>query len=161
MAATWPDSIRQLQNVVRNLVVRHDGGRATAAMLPPEFSRAVGGRTAPGIAAPASGAPPAGGLPATDQPDDPWRSAGAGADDPLAAIAAALASLVTARAPASPPPMTRASTVRPLSEVAKEQILLALDRCAQDVPRAAAMLGVNPSTIYRKPQGWRSEARDR
>ena len=30
----WPGNVRQLQNVIRRLVVMHDGDRVTAAMLP-------------------------------------------------------------------------------------------------------------------------------
>jgi two-component system, repressor protein LuxO len=30
----WPGNVRQLQNVIRNVVVLHDGEQVTAAMLP-------------------------------------------------------------------------------------------------------------------------------
>jgi two-component system repressor protein LuxO len=47
--------------------------------------------------------------------------------------------------------------VRPLWLVEKETIMHALRLCRDDVPRAAAMLEVSPSTIYRKLQLWREK----
>jgi two-component system repressor protein LuxO len=41
----------------------------------------------------------------------------------------------------------------------KRMILAALRHTGQDVPRAAAMLQVNPSTIYRKLHAWREDTR--
>jgi two-component system, repressor protein LuxO len=38
---SWPGNVRQLQNVIRRMVVLNDGGRVTADMLPPELSRDV------------------------------------------------------------------------------------------------------------------------
>lgn len=40
-AYSWPGNVRQLQNVIRRMVVLNDGGRVTADMLPPELSRDV------------------------------------------------------------------------------------------------------------------------
>lgn len=36
MSHDWPGNVRQLLNVIRNVVVLHDGGLVTADMLPPE-----------------------------------------------------------------------------------------------------------------------------
>ena len=38
----------------------------------------------------------------------------------------------------------------------KRLILTALEQTGHDVPRAAALLEVNPSTIYRKLAAWRA-----
>jgi two-component system repressor protein LuxO len=46
----------------------------------------------------------------------------------------------------------------PLAEMERRLILAALARCANDVPRAAALLEINPSTIYRKLQVWKGRA---
>ena len=35
----WPGNVRQLQNVIRNIVVLHDGDTVTAAMLPPPLGQ--------------------------------------------------------------------------------------------------------------------------
>ncbi len=49
----WPGNVRQLQNVIRRLVVMHDGDRVTAAMLP----LALAHGSQPAAAAPAAVAP--------------------------------------------------------------------------------------------------------
>ena len=46
--------------------------------------------------------------------------------------------------------------IEPLATMEKRLILAALDHTQQDVPRAAALLEVNPSTIYRKLAAWRA-----
>ena len=47
--------------------------------------------------------------------------------------------------------------VQPLAVAERRMIEAALRQTNNDVPRAAAMLEVNPSTIYRKLQAWRAE----
>jgi two-component system repressor protein LuxO len=47
--------------------------------------------------------------------------------------------------------------ILPLAVVEKRMIMAALRNTGQDVPRAAAILQVNPSTIYRKLHAWRNE----
>jgi two-component system, repressor protein LuxO len=46
--------------------------------------------------------------------------------------------------------------IMPLAEMEKRTIQAALQRTGNDVTRAAALLEVNPSTIYRKLQSWRT-----
>jgi DNA-binding NtrC family response regulator len=103
---SWPGNIRELQNVLRNVVLFHDGPLVTAAML----ARLDG----PGVAARQS-APP------------------------LLRLA---------------PAPTRNVAVKPLWQVEKEAIEHALSACGGNVPRAAALLEVNPSTIYRRKAEW-------
>jgi two-component system repressor protein LuxO len=50
-----------------------------------------------------------------------------------------------------------AESFEPLAVMERRYILAALDHARGDVPRAAAMLGVNPSTVYRKLTAWRAE----
>ncbi|PJG60033.1 sigma-54-dependent transcriptional regulator [Aeromonas cavernicola] len=63
-------------------------------------------------------------------------------------------------APASPAPTPDApecgagSAIRPLWVVEKEVIEHAIARCDGNIPKAAALLEISPSTIYRKKQGW-------
>ena len=45
-------------------------------------------------------------------------------------------------------------SIRPLWIIEKETIENAIDKCDGNVPRAAAMLEISPSTIYRKRQTW-------
>ena len=52
---------------------------------------------------------------------------------------------------ASPP------VIRPLAVVEREAIEAALTLCDGNIPRAAAALGVSPSTLYRKKQAWEGD----
>jgi two-component system, repressor protein LuxO len=128
----WPGNVRQLQNVVRNIVVLHDGERVETAMLPslllPARASAVATTPPPAIAAPA-------------RQDSPGSMACTGTDGMQ--------------------PVQSAEAVEPeilpLAVVERRMIMAALRHTAQDVPRAAALLQVNPSTIYRKLQAWRND----
>ena len=104
MAYPWPGNVRQLANVVRNVVVLSPSGVATAAMLP-----AVVRETAPAR---------------------PTVSAG-----PVA------------------PPATPAG-IRPMAVVEREAIEAALTEAGGNVGRAAALLEIDASTIYRKRREW-------
>jgi DNA-binding NtrC family response regulator len=47
--------------------------------------------------------------------------------------------------------------IRPLAVVEREAIEAALTLCDGNIPRAAAALGVSPSTLYRKKQAWEGD----
>ncbi|MFM5163363.1 sigma-54-dependent transcriptional regulator [Aeromonas rivipollensis] len=51
-------------------------------------------------------------------------------------------------------PMSAPLPVRPLWLVEKEAIEQAIASCDGNIPKAAALLEISPSTIYRKKQGW-------
>jgi two-component system, repressor protein LuxO len=61
---------------------------------------------------------------------------------------------IAALAPASRP---GATTVKPLWLIEKEAIEEAIALCNGNIPRAAAMLEINPSTIYRRKAEWEKE----
>jgi two-component system repressor protein LuxO len=140
LAYPWPGNVRQLQNVVRNIVVLHDGERVDAAMLPPPLGRTAHAEPRawpepePPAKPPTSPAPPV--LPVMTPPH-PW---------------------VTRPAPSSPaePLPIPEPEIMPLAEMERRLILAALRQTQDDVPRAAALLQVNPSTIYRRLQAWRA-----
>jgi two-component system repressor protein LuxO len=44
--------------------------------------------------------------------------------------------------------------IRPLLEIEKQAIEEAIRICQDNVPLAAARLGVSPSTLYRKLKSW-------
>ncbi len=113
----WPGNVRQLLNVIRNVVVLNDGPSVTMAMLPRELA---GSATGPAAAAPRVDATP--------------RGSAAPAD-----TAATLAALIEGRT---------------LAEIEKLVIEAAIARHGGSLPRAARALGVSPSTIYRKREGW-------
>ena len=82
--------------------------------------------------------------------------------EPLKSRAAeGLAAPAPAAAPvqAAAASLPEAVTIRPLWLVEKELIQLALRQCDDDVPKAATLLEISPSTIYRKLQQWKAEAR--
>jgi two-component system repressor protein LuxO len=58
-----------------------------------------------------------------------------------------------ARVPAEP-----GRRIRPLAEVEREAIEEAVAACGGNIPRAAAWLGISPSTLYRKRAAWTSAA---
>jgi two-component system repressor protein LuxO len=105
----WPGNVRQVQNVIRNVVVLHDGAVVEPAMLPDPFR--------------------------------PGRRLAVGDGE---------AGTVGER-PANP----AAPALRPLWQIEKDAILATLRACEEDVPRAATVLEISPSTIYRKMQQWR------
>jgi two-component system, repressor protein LuxO len=115
-ACRWPGNVRQLQNVIRQIVVVHDGDLVTGRMLPPDFD--------------------------SERPADGER-------------------------PASPPPAAnpapvaaagRKDAIVPLAELERRAIEQAIELCGGNMTAAAARLGVNVSTIYRKRQGWSKAA---
>ena len=60
--------------------------------------------------------------------------------------------------PTSTTTTTHLSNIRSLAEVERETIEQTIELCNGNVPKAAALLDVSPSTIYRKIQGWETYA---
>ncbi|TCS42393.1 sigma-54-dependent transcriptional regulator [Reinekea marinisedimentorum] len=109
MSYDWPGNVRQLQNIIRNIVVLNQGSEVTAEMIP---------------------------RPVCD-----------------------LASRGTPAAPAAAnlqqaPSVSGSGGVRPLWEVEREAIEHAIAACEGNIPKAAALLDVSASTIYRKREKW-------
>ena len=112
----WPGNVRQLLNVLRNVVVLNEGESVTTTMLPLEILHLSEEDTlAPPPAAGAATAPPG------------------------------LAPLIG----------------RPLAEVERLLIEATIRECGGSVTRAARMLDVSPSTLYRKREAWQAEERAR
>jgi two-component system repressor protein LuxO len=47
-------------------------------------------------------------------------------------------------------------SIRPLWKIEKQAIEQAIEQCDGNIPKAAALLDISPSTIYRKRQQWES-----
>jgi two-component system, repressor protein LuxO len=105
LAYPWPGNVRQLSNVVRNVVVLSPSGVATASLLPPVVREAA----------------------------------------PLRPVALA-AGLPGVQAPSQ--------GIRPMAVVEREVIEAALIEAGGNVGRAAALLEIDASTIYRKKREW-------
>ena len=114
----WPGNIRQMQNVIRNIVVLNDGEAVTADMLPPPLDRQV--RKTPETASSVAQTP-------------------SGTDENILPVQA--------------PPLDDGD-ITPLWKVERDVIERAIDACEGNIPKAAAKLGVSPSTIYRKKLSW-------
>jgi DNA-binding NtrC family response regulator len=127
----WPGNVRQLQNVIRNIVVLNNGPLVTLDMLPPPINQ---DSTQPRISEPSTpwpeDAPPA----VSD-----WQPAGAKISEAAPSVAAVTDSH---------------SEIRPLWMIEKDAIEEAIAKCDGNIPRAAAFLDISPSTIYRKRLQW-------
>ena len=131
LSYNWPGNVRQLQNVIRNALVMNDSkiidehmlSIAGAASKPP--SRTVEARS-----------------------------------DVLTEIGAVEHSVndtsvlePSGRATTDPQRWRTPVDIAPLADIEQVAIERALDICQGNIPRAAAFLGVSPSTIYRKRKG--------
>jgi len=117
---SWPGNVRQLQNVIRNIVVLYDGEVVEAEMLPKQANSAASFAVS-----------------SARQPEQAIH------DDVRLDIAAAA---------------TRTSgDILPLEQTIRRTIERAVAACAGSIPRAAGMLQVSPSTLYRRIQMWQSE----
>ncbi|MGN7613933.1 sigma-54-dependent transcriptional regulator [Magnetococcales bacterium HHB-1] len=107
----WPGNIRQLQNIIRQIVVLHQGGEVLPAMLPMPLS---GETYKSGVK-----------------------------NDPFPPQEEAMVSSTVQQSEVN-------QSVLPLWKMELVAIERALQLCDNNVPKAASLLEVNPSTIYRK-----------
>lgn len=112
----WPGNIRQLQNVIRQIVVLNDGPEVTLDMIPQQVRQG---------------------------------------HSPLEPEKVKLASATAQIANQSPSFTVDAQMqIEPLWQVEKAAIERAIALCDGNVPKAAALLEVSASTIYRKKERW-------
>ncbi len=103
----WPGNVRQLQNVIRNIVVLHDDAQVKMEHIPPPLDTSLSEQE------------------------------------------------LFSRLPAVSEPLpSLQSPIKSLAQVEREAIVNAIDHCDGNIPRAAALLEVSPSTLYRKKQSW-------
>lgn len=187
MAYHWPGNVRQLQNLVRNIVVMNAGGLIDATMLPRELA-SIGQTPGPSaahlgnIAAQENGindglsqldeldqraplAPPAmprgyalgTGNPVTDQLIDGVYSA-----QPAVNESSQLSDLYSPqddlpREDVLPTAAKSTQDIKALDQVIRETIEEAIELCDGSIPKAAKALCVSPSTLYRRVQSWALE----
>jgi two-component system repressor protein LuxO len=133
MAYHWPGNVRQLQNVVRSVVVLNDGEFVTPDLFPREILAA-------GVSAR---------LPISPPPPPAFVT-----QELLEPQAPRTAAAFTQSPPQAAPSAVRA--LRSLEDVIRETIEEAIAQCGGSIPKAAAALDVSPSTLYRRIQGWES-----
>lgn len=145
----WPGNIRELQNIIRNIVVMNEGEIVTSRMFPGHIVNAL---TSPQK---------------TDCREDfgasqeaSQKSASYISSDELA-YAAGLAPELENQSGMSF--MEAASTtqhVAPLWLVEKRAIERAIAYCGGNIPKAAIFLDISPSTIYRKKAIWKKSEKE-
>ena len=104
----WPGNVRQVLNVIRNVVVLNEGGLVTPAMLPEDL--------------------------ATNSDAKPAHVQVPFLDEEAPGLEGLLG--------------------RPLAEVERMIVTATLARHGGSVPKAARVLDLSPSTLYRKLEGW-------
>ena len=104
----WPGNVRQVLNVIRNVVVLNPGGIVTPDMLPEDLTT------------PAQTAAPVFAAPDADRAE----------------------------------PQLDSLLGRPLAEVERIIVTATLARHGGSVPKAARVLDLSPSTLYRKLASW-------
>ena len=120
----WPGNIRQLQNVIRNSIVLNDGQVLTADMLPELLGK---------------------------NSRIPFLSGG------VESFSSEISRDPLARHNSTDFSAQNTSVthdIEPLWVVEKRAIELAIEACDGSIPKAASMLDINPSTIYRKKVQW-------
>ena len=116
----WPGNIRELQNVIRQVVVLNPGGELTTNMLPALI-----------LSDPVVSALETGSEPVTTTRDSQADADHSDADSG-----------------------SSSDEIRPMWQVEREAIERAIELCQGNVPKAAALLEISTSTIYRKKQNW-------
>ena len=123
----WPGNVRELQNVMRQIVVLNQGEQITNDMLPLSLKQM----------SPAAVTPVEAAMETLQQPEVPSTPVVAVEDEPSPVPVAAVAE-------------ESEDEILPMWQMEELHIERALRACGQNVPKAAALLEVSPSTLYRK-----------
>lgn len=132
----WPGNVRQLQNVIRQVVVLNSSDIVDESMLPSLFNLEPGNGQAqlkPVIA-----------IESANQ-SSPLNNHESPSIDELAR---------SNNLQSAPSGTDKPETIIPLWLSEKQTIEAAIEQCDGNVPKAAALLDISASTIYRKRQGW-------
>lgn len=163
----WPGNIRQLQNVIRNIIVLNEGDTVTADMLPPplndlevniehkikqlQLAEQANLQAQLARAQQSSATSTQSQDRAQDQNSDQDQTS---APAPVAAINSGSGESGSTNVSDASFLAQRSEDIRPLWLMEKEVIEHAIALCDDNIPQAAAKLEISPSTIYRKKQGW-------
>ncbi|MCL1066436.1 sigma-54 dependent transcriptional regulator [Shewanella olleyana] len=155
---SWPGNVRQLQNVIRQIVVLNIADEVSLTMLPAQVTSAltlsknandqdntIATVTEINAKPQLQSQPQPQSQPHQEaQPDDnsQFTSTTASVSNPVA-LAESVVNAVTVE-----------EDIQPLWLTEKITIETAINQCDGNIPKAAALLDVSPSTIYRKKQQW-------
>ncbi|ELA9391391.1 sigma-54-dependent Fis family transcriptional regulator [Vibrio parahaemolyticus] len=153
----WPGNVRQLQNIIRNIVVLNNDEKVTVAHLPAQLTqKKTQARTVTPVHvessslssnlnrhnAPAMQTPPI-------EPVQPVQEVPAQQTQPTVGVETPSHSLS--------PYFNADGSIRPMWQVEREAIQNAIAYCDGNVLNAAVMLELSPSTVYRKKQAWEAD----
>ncbi|HCM1331503.1 TPA: sigma-54-dependent Fis family transcriptional regulator [Vibrio parahaemolyticus] len=153
----WPGNVRQLQNIIRNIVVLNNDEKVTVAHLPAQLTqKKTQARTVTpvhvessspsnnlnGHNAPAMQTPPV-------EPVQRVQEVPAQQTQPTVGVETPSHSLS--------PYFNADGSIRPMWQVEREAIQNAIAYCDGNVLNAAVMLELSPSTVYRKKQAWEAD----
>ncbi|ENJ2789164.1 sigma-54-dependent Fis family transcriptional regulator [Vibrio parahaemolyticus] len=153
----WPGNVRQLQNIIRNIVVLNNDEKVTVAHLPAQLTqKKTQARTVTPVHVESSS--PSSNLnghnaPAMQtqpiEPVQPVQEAPAQHTQPTVGVETPSHSLS--------PYFNADGSIRPMWQVEREAIQNAIAYCDGNVLNAAVMLELSPSTVYRKKQAWEAD----
>ncbi|MBE4100290.1 sigma-54-dependent Fis family transcriptional regulator [Vibrio parahaemolyticus] len=153
----WPGNVRQLQNIIRNIVVLNNDEKVTVAHLPAQLTqKKTQARTVTPVHVESSS--PSSNLnghnaPAMQtqpvEPVQPAQEVPAQQTQPTVGIETPSHSLS--------PYFNADGSIRPMWQVEREAIQNAIAYCDGNVLNAAVMLELSPSTVYRKKQAWEAD----
>ncbi|ELA9371539.1 sigma-54-dependent Fis family transcriptional regulator [Vibrio parahaemolyticus] len=153
----WPGNVRQLQNIIRNIVVLNNDEKVTVAHLPTQLTqKKTQARTVTPVHVESSS--PSSNLnghnaPAMQtqpiEPVQPVQEVPAQQTQPTVGVETPSHSLS--------PYFNADGSIRPMWQVEREAIQNAIAYCDGNVLNAAVMLELSPSTVYRKKQAWEAD----
>ncbi|EIV8654097.1 sigma-54-dependent Fis family transcriptional regulator [Vibrio parahaemolyticus] len=153
----WPGNVRQLQNIIRNIVVLNNDEKVTVAHLPAQLTqKKTQARTVTPVHVESSS--PSSNLnghnaPAMQtqpiEPVQPIQEVPAQQTQPTVGVETPSHSLS--------PYFNADGSIRPMWQVEREAIQNAIAYCDGNVLNAAVMLELSPSTVYRKKQAWEAD----
>ncbi|EJG0879105.1 sigma-54-dependent Fis family transcriptional regulator [Vibrio parahaemolyticus] len=153
----WPGNVRQLQNIIRNIVVLNNDEKVTVAHLPAQLTqKKTQARTVTSVHVESSS--PSNNLnghnaPAMQtqpvEPVQPVQEVPAQQTQPTVGVETPSHSLS--------PYFNADGSIRPMWQVEREAIQNAIAYCDGNVLNAAVMLELSPSTVYRKKQAWEAD----
>lgn len=130
----WPGNVRQLQNIMRNIVVLNDGDYVEMTHLPPPLNMPADTKPKP-VAQPVR-------VPDVVEVPEVENSQSESTPEPVLQVPVQ---------PSAPQP------IKPMWQVERETIQNAIEFCDGNVLNAAVLLDLSPSTVYRKKQQWEAE----
>ncbi|MFS1934543.1 sigma-54-dependent transcriptional regulator [Vibrio splendidus] len=143
----WPGNVRQLQNIIRNIVVLNNETSVTKDMLPPPINKVD-------VATPSKSVTPI----RVAAPQTAVVEAPEAKLSPITPEELEQSSVVPANNNQITPVFTTSQgAIRPMWQIEREAIQHAISYCDGNVLNAAVLLELSPSTVYRKKQAWESE----